>query len=364
MSDSRSLLLASWRDLKARFRAIRKPYRATIFHLDWRGSHQIQKIVERRTKFGLWFSTPIEVPELHLMRRNADGSEVELPEHRIKGFLRSLELESPKNLGPICEDAALLLAAFPPSLNQRLWAKLPLPHSRRTDWSIWCAAVFELAWQQIPGSTLRAAKSFAVNENSTAPLEEIRRLAGYPRFLDAEKMKGLGDEWFSRFDDFAAASVKAVDIVLNWLEAEAAIEPPKSVESQAEILAVGEKVGSVQGEATKQDTDKHDGQSDEDLMSAIERLTPSAKGIVLVLGKNDITKVEKRLNGLKITQLPRSGLKYNTSMKEGLSSLQHLPFEFLENPGRGYYLTERGIAAYEILKRPKGQKQKSGQSRG
>ena len=98
--------------------------------------------------------------------------------------------------------------------------------------------------------------------------------------------------------------------------------------------------------------------------TTIGQLNLPATGIVLVMGRHGITSSVKKLVGLAIAQLPKSRIKFTTPMKTALAALQHSPFEFLKCPGRGYYLTDRGTAAYELLRQAEGQKQKSGQSRG
>ena len=78
--------------------------------------------------------------------------------------------------------------------------------------------------------------------------------------------------------------------------------------------------------------------------------------VILMLGMNNITSAKDRRKALAIAQRSKGKLKFGTPLKEALSALQHKPFELIDKPGHGYYLNQRGIAVYELLK-------KSGQSR-
>lgn len=78
--------------------------------------------------------------------------------------------------------------------------------------------------------------------------------------------------------------------------------------------------------------------------------------VIRTLGMNNITSAKDRIKATTIAQRSKGKLKVGTPLKEGLSALQHKPFELIDKPGHGYFLNERGIAVYERLK-------KSGQSR-
>lgn len=95
----------------------------------------------------------------------------------------------------------------------------------------------------------------------------------------------------------------------------------------------------------------------------VGQLKSVEQAVLLALWHNSINDVHKKKTGPEIAKLPTAGLQHNTQMKEALSLLQQEPYRFVTRPGHGYYLTERGVAAGELLNSKMPANKKSGQSR-
>lgn len=93
------------------------------------------------------------------------------------------------------------------------------------------------------------------------------------------------------------------------------------------------------------------------------QLNAVARAVLLAMWRNGINNAIEKKTGMDIAKLPKAGLKYNTPMKEALVLLQQVPYQFVECPGRGYFLTRRGCDAGEQLDSKATANQKSGQSR-
>ena len=95
----------------------------------------------------------------------------------------------------------------------------------------------------------------------------------------------------------------------------------------------------------------------------VGQLGSVAQAVLLAMWRNRINNVVEKKVGQAIANLPKAGLQYNTPMKEALSLLQLLPYQFVECPGRGYFLTQRGCDVAEQLDSKATANKKSGQSR-
>ncbi len=100
-----------------------------------------------------------------------------------------------------------------------------------------------------------------------------------------------------------------------------------------------------------------------ELEQLVGQLNSVARAVMLALSRNRINNESAKITGQAIANLPKAGLQYNTPMKEALVLLQKIPYEFVECPGRGYFLTQRGCTAGKLLDSQATANQKSGQSR-
>ena len=100
-----------------------------------------------------------------------------------------------------------------------------------------------------------------------------------------------------------------------------------------------------------------------ELEQLVGQLGSVARAVLLAMCRNGINNVAQKRTGEGIAKLPKAGLQYNTPMKEALSLLQQVPYHFVECPGRGYFLTQRGCEAAEQLDSKATANKKSGQSR-
>ena len=108
--------------------------------------------------------------------------------------------------------AGRLLDDLPENIRRELWDALPegksLPSS--DSWTLWSEAVFELAWKRegkgIVGSPLKAKRVTPgrFDKPDDRPLPDY---AHWYSMLD----------WYSKLDNFAAASVQAIGILQSWL---------------------------------------------------------------------------------------------------------------------------------------------------
>ncbi len=157
---------------------------------------------------------------LGTMRVFADGrKEVQLPPS-----CRWVQLEDWDSLQPAGDDAARLLDSLPGEIKARLWSGLPERSMLEKGLPLWGLAVFELANAKI-GPALRADRLVPSNDSETTLLESVPDLRGWPFHLTDEQIAiVLENGWYSTLDNFAAASVYAIDILLSWLDT-APVEP-------------------------------------------------------------------------------------------------------------------------------------------
>ncbi|MFM9965723.1 MAG: hypothetical protein ACKV2Q_31450 [Planctomycetaceae bacterium] len=126
-----------------------------------------------------------------------------------------------------------------------------------------------------------------------------------------------------------------------------------------ELHVVEFVAGSVPLEAVGDDTRENFAEPEQ----FVGQLGSVARAVLLAMWRNGINNVVQKKIGQAIAKLPKAGLQYNTPMKEALSLLQQVPYQFVECPGRGYFLTQRGCVAAEQLDSEATANKKSGQSR-
>lgn len=134
------------------------------------------------------------------------------PHHRITSITSFFSLAS---------RAGQCLLQMPPEANRRLWRDWLDGFPVIGDKGMWISALFELAWQQDPGSSL-SATSYIWSGAKSIPLESIPTSR-----QPAEEVESGGDAledspayWYSVIEDLVAASIAAVDILLAEDDAE------------------------------------------------------------------------------------------------------------------------------------------------
>jgi hypothetical protein len=115
---------------------------------------------------------------------------------------------------PIADDAGIAIQGVPAEVWQVLWKQLPIDSQlQNASESVWTDALFELAWQRIPGAPLSADK-FAWIENTSVELDALEALGSRdPQFVPVG-IKSPPDHWYSKIEDLFTASVAAIDILL------------------------------------------------------------------------------------------------------------------------------------------------------
>ena len=114
-------------------------------------------------------------------------------------------------LYPLASDAGgVLLSGLPLNVNRILWREW-LDGFRIDDRpAMWICAVFELAWQKIPGSAL-AVERFAWSGAQVVPVDQ------FPSWRGSALLSQFSDrpaQWYSVIENVASASVEAIDILL------------------------------------------------------------------------------------------------------------------------------------------------------
>lgn len=110
------------------------------------------------------------------------------------------------------KDASEALGELPDALEHRIWPEREQHFFRGNlnDFIFWYFAVFELARQPANKSKLSAPRNI--------PLHPARKDLGWPASVQEAKDYHGSVDWFQRLDNFATASVLAVDVLLNWLD--------------------------------------------------------------------------------------------------------------------------------------------------
>lgn len=176
-------------------------------------------------------------------------------DRRLGAFLLGGErwASLPEPLQSVADDAARLVKRLPENIAKQLppecWC------STRNNWPLWVAVVFGLAWSPVPNSLPHAVRLVPLNDRETILLESVSDMKEWLNLTDEQIAAVREKGWYSTLDDFAAASVQAIDVLMSWLddvpkpETEATSEPPKPVEPQAETLAGGDYAAGDRAEA-------------------------------------------------------------------------------------------------------------------
>ena len=146
------------------------------------------------------------------------------------------------------KDASKALDELPDTLKNRIWPEREqhfFSDINRDDFIRWYFAVFELASQSFELVSFPAGKS-KLSAPRMVPLHPSRKDLGWPASVQEAKDYHGSVDWFQRLDNFATASVLAVDVLLNWLdELEADPQPPAVVTGEAkQIDAAAKKTGT------------------------------------------------------------------------------------------------------------------------
>ena len=160
----------------------------------------------------------------------------------------------PERLQPMSADAAWLVSQLPGELVKRLPPEC-FATTLRDGWPLWVAMVFGLAWRGVSGSPLRALQVVPLDDNSSIELGSVPYMKGYPWEYTDEQIAAVTTKgWYSKLDNFAVASIQAIDILQSWMAdvptrgAEANGEPPKPVERQTGTLAGGDGGGESEAD--------------------------------------------------------------------------------------------------------------------
>lgn len=118
----------------------------------------------------------------------------------------------------LAKEAGNCLCGLPPSLNRVLWKDWLDGFDELDGGCMWTNAVFELAWQQHPGTALKA-KKLAWSGHKSVPLDAWPLLSGRLKGHAGDAwLDDLGDppaHWYSTIENMHHASVAAIDILLS-----------------------------------------------------------------------------------------------------------------------------------------------------
>ena len=155
-------------------------------------------------------------------------------------------------------DASILSRMLPDLLKQRLWGAMSECRHANTDTGFhWVAITFELAFAEIKGSALRTVRHIPLGHGMHASIDDIEGIFPTEFCFPLEMIGGLEkweekfdlvaaaterfyhpkmpNDWYATFDNFAAASVLAVDVLLNWLDELEADPQPAAVVTGEEM---------------------------------------------------------------------------------------------------------------------------------
>ncbi len=209
-----NLLRSSLDQLKLRFQAVAtesaKPIRAWMIHVHIQQG-ETPDIYSRVNDMIDSYYWPTEEPTPSALLWQMGVAAIG---RGVPPFRREIRAKCSTRLSTIGEDAATLLNGLPPSVAARLWRDLPARTELRTGAGLplWALACFEMANANVVGSPLRAFRSTPVTE------EVSRTLLAVGINLPADP------NWSAMLQDFAAASVQAIDILASWLDT-ATVEP-------------------------------------------------------------------------------------------------------------------------------------------
>jgi hypothetical protein len=121
---------------------------------------------------------------------------------------------------PIAADAGRCIRGLPYDVSNFLWSNW-IPNEPffeevtcSQEKTYWLSALFELAWREIPGTSLHADKLVYAGPDrcKNIPLCAWQTLSNGAKLVDANNPP---DHWYSVLDDLYTASVAAVDILLE-----------------------------------------------------------------------------------------------------------------------------------------------------
>ena len=245
-ATSLALLRSSFCSLKSRFQAMAdrgSPCKAWLSHKHNQptGSATSHKWIDMdRGGFGTAASRQ------GMEFRLKDGRTIDNPP-----FTRMVQMTGWNELTPPGDDAARLLQSqsLPAEVAARLWRQVPFGTELNGGLPLWAMAVFEVANTNVTCSPLRAVRWVPLSGTERFELNSLQEC--FRHYLPTQNPPEFPD-WFATLDNFAAASVQAIEVLLIWLDAvptqatEATSEPPKPVERQAETLAGGKGAGDGQ----------------------------------------------------------------------------------------------------------------------
>jgi hypothetical protein len=138
-------------------------------------------------------------------------------------FTRWVQLSGWDELSSLGNDAARMLEDLPAEVVARLWSRLPYGTELAGGLPLWTLAVFEVAGAKVVGSPLRAVRMVPNSECSRVALDSLGEW--YRDWQPAQSPPQFPD-WFATLDNFAAASVHAIIVLMSWLD----VSPSKSVD--------------------------------------------------------------------------------------------------------------------------------------
>ena len=124
-------------------------------------------------------------------------------------------------------EAGRSLHGLPAELNRILWRDWLDGFMEIDDPEFWVNALFELAWQRLPGSPLVAEK-LAWQGQTSIPLDSLPHVDSLPHFREQVDKMGIPDpaaHWYSVLDNLLSASVAAIDALLAIGESVAVEQP-------------------------------------------------------------------------------------------------------------------------------------------
>ncbi len=156
--------------------------------------------------------------------RFTDGKPVAIQPgcHRKLILYRNGPPDEPNTLANAClaaaEEGGICLHGLPPEINRIVWRDWLDGFDELDGKSMWLNAMFELAWQAIPGSTLTAEK-LAWTGPIEIQVDDLPRLRAHnePGELTRAlaKISDPPAHWFSVLPDLISSSVAVIDILMT-----------------------------------------------------------------------------------------------------------------------------------------------------
>jgi hypothetical protein len=187
----------------------------------------------------------------------SDGQPVSIELGATRQYEIYADGSTPERLA-ICEEflsaaaqAGRCLHGLPDGVQRVVWRDWPDGFGKLNDGYLWINAVFELAWQHIPGSPL-AADRWVWKGQQSATLDSLQHLRTMAKVQQA--LSWLNDipdppaHWYSVLEDLPSASVAAIDTLL-------AIDTDKGKEITPPQNTGGGRVLPSGGEQSNEPTD-------------------------------------------------------------------------------------------------------------